>query len=761
MDGQQPPRFPMPRPRVSAGLAFRLALALPLFGALLGLLVVRAGPFGSPVLDARPAAAAASTAVPASVSPLVFDRTWTMADLVRAADAGTVTEVDATERGAATASTNSTGSVAKPTLFVRTTDGTLALITDVTVPEGVATLRLLGYGRLLTQSLFSSAGGPAPGSTTLPWLFPGLLLVGMVAGSIVMARRRQSVDRGSRSRWRRDLVTRPKGAGQGDPATVPTISLDDIAGVDEAKLELTETIEFLKDPARFTRLGAKPVRGVMLFGPPGTGKTMLARGVAAEAGVPFFSASGAEFVEKFVGVGASRIREIFTAARAAGRGVIFVDEIDAIAKVRGGINSNDEREQTLNQLLVEMDGFTADASIVVIGATNRLDTLDPAVLRPGRFTRKIHVGLPDRDSRRAILAVHAKDKPLDPTVDLEAVARKTFGFSGAGLADLLNEAAILAARDHRESVTANDVQRGWLKVAVGSSRARSMDERERSIIAGHEAGHAICGWAHGDKRRVEEISLYQHGEALGVTVSSSEDNALPSGRDLRARLVALMGGRVAEEILFQDSTPGASNDFDVANDLATSMVTRWGMGHDPEATDGGATGRGILSTFVKTERGVVPTAVLDAQGRAIRAILDDAYQAARVTLLAELARLNRVSAYLVEHERIDGDEFEALMAGRLLPQPTEDWRSIDAQPRPRAEIAAFAAASVKAPWVPTPAPVPVAVPIAPGPYQPNRRPSGPREPAGRRPAPAGSLWRLGRRIARGVQARRRRSATVG
>jgi cell division protease FtsH len=461
----------------------------------------------------------------------------------------------------------------------------------------------------------------------------------------------------------------------------PTVVMADVAGADEAKVELNETIEFLRDPGRFARLGASPIRGVLLYGPPGTGKTLLAKAVAAEAGVPFFSVSGSEFVEKFVGVGAGRVRGLFANARAAGRAVVFIDEIDAMAKTRGG-DSHEEREQTLNQLLVEMDGFGANDNVVVIGATNRLDTLDPAILRPGRFTRKIHVPMPDRQGRAEILAVHATGKPIAPEVDLGALARKTYGFSGAALADLLNEAAILAARSGLESIGPAEIHGGWLKTALGTSRKRSMDERERSIIAAHEAGHAVCGFIHGDKRRVEEISLFAHGDALGVTVSSSEDNDLPSETDLRARLIALMGGRVAEELLFAEVTGGAANDFEHATSIATTMVVRFGMGSDPEATDHGATGRGILTTLVGTGSVAINTAVKDAQARAIRHILDEAYSTARRTLIVEMTRLRSVAGYLYEQERIDGDEFDALMAGALVPVDTEGWRAAAASPRP-------------------------------------------------------------------------------
>jgi cell division protease FtsH len=489
------------------------------------------------------------------------------------------------------------------------------------------------------------------------------------------------------------------------------IRLSDVAGCDEAKLELTETIEFLRTPERFHKLGARIPRGIMLYGPPGTGKTMLARAVAAEAGVPFHHASGSEFVEKYVGVGAKRVRELFAQARKMGRGVIFFDEFDAIGKTRGGPNSHEEREQTLNQLLVELDGFGTTDDVVVIAATNRLDTLDSAVLRPGRFNRKIHVGLPDVQGRREILAVHARNKPIAEAVDLEDTARKTYGFSGAMLADVLNEAAILAARRSVEEIGPEDVHGGWLKVAVGTSRRRSMDERERSIIAAHEVGHAICGKVHGDKRKVEEISLFAHGEALGVTVSSQEDNDLPSESDLRARLVALMGGRAAEELLFHEVTGGASNDFEAANRIATAMVTRWGMGRDPEASDGGISGRGSLSFLVPTGERNLPSDVQAAATRAIRAILDDAYAEASATLVAHISTLRRLAAYLVEHERVDGETFDELFDGRrVVPKAEDEWRAATARPRDWGDVVDIAAARrLSAALKPASAPVAAAV----------------------------------------------------
>ena len=529
---------------------------------------------------------------------------------------------------------------------------------------------------------------------TVVSLIVPLALLAVLAVFVLRMHRAGSTGRDSSSGFRTILppaADDPTASATGDPGDARPVCLTDVAGCDEAKLELTEVIEFLKAPERFRLLGAHIPRGVMLFGPPGTGKTMLARAVAAEAGVPFHYASGSEFVEKFVGVGARRVRELFAGARKLGRGVIFIDEFDAIGRSRGGPNSHEEREQTLNQLLIELDGFTTSDEIVVIAATNRVDILDQAVLRPGRFNRKIHVGLPDVAGRRAILAVHAVRKPLATEVDLDALARRTYGFSGAQLSDLLNEAAIIAARGGAMTIGPADIHAGWLKVAVGTSRRRSMDERERSIIAAHEIGHAICGRVHGDKRTVEEISLFAHGDALGVTVSSQEDNDLPSESDLRARLVALMGGRAAEELLFHEVTGGAGDDFDKANRLATIMVTKWGMGRDPEAADGGTSGRGDLGFLVASSSGSMPSGVQAASTRAIRAILDEAYESAYRTLVEHVDTLRRLAAYLVEHERLDGETFNDLFEGRIdVPRATEEWRPTTSRPRAWDEVAVLA-----------------------------------------------------------------------
>jgi cell division protease FtsH len=655
---------------------------------------------------------------PAAAQPPTFTYagTWSLLDLQKHIQAGEVVAI--------TVPTDTT-TTTDPTLVAKTTDGQLIQVEPgVSVQQAVAALQGFGYGNLLTSEAQAAAHAAttSAGSELLRaivgWLIP-IALIGMLFLLLMRGMGRGGLPGEGRSSVRTIVPGRRRKSDAPEPTAanaVPPVTLDDVAGVEEAKLELTETIEFLRSPEKFHQLGARIPRGIMLYGPPGTGKTMLARAVANEAGVPFHYASGSDFVEKYVGVGARRIRDLFTKARKMGRGVIFFDEFDALGKARGGQNSHEEREQTLNALLVELDGFTTTDDVVVIAATNRLDILDSAVLRPGRFNRKIHVGLPDVVGRGEILKVHAKNKPLSPDCDLESLARKTYGFSGAQLADLLNEAAILAARRGGTEISPEDLHQGWLKVAVGTSRHRSMDERERSIIAAHEVGHAICGKVFGDKRRVEEISLFAHGEALGVTVSSQEDNDLPSESDLRARLVALMGGRAAEELLFHEVTGGASNDFDKANQIATTMVTKWGMGRDPEAKEDGTSGRGSLSFLVARPNGNLPSEVQPAATRAIRHILDEAYAQALSTLIDNMATLRRIAAYLVEHERVDGETFDALFEGTHdVPNAEGEWRPVSARPRAWDEIAAFLdrrrAAAIPALADPAPAAPPVVIEV--------------------------------------------------
>ena len=359
------------------------------------------------------------------------------------------------------------------------------------------------------------------------------------------------------------------------------VRFSDVAGAEEEKQELVEVVEFLKDPKRYTKLGARIPAGVLLEGPPGTGKTLLAKAVAGEAGVPFFSISGSDFVEMFVGVGASRVRSLFEDAKKAAPAIIFIDEIDAVGRQRGvGLGGgNDEREQTLNQLLIEMDGFEGNEGIIVIAATNRSDVLDPALLRPGRFDRKVLVGRPDVKGREAILRVHAKNKPLAKNVDLKLVAQQTPGFVGADLENVLNEAALVAARRNKKVIDADDIDEAEDRVIAGPSKKdKTVSERDRQIVAYHEAGHTIVGLVLSNARVVHKVTIVPRGRAGGYMIAlPKEDQMLLSKEDMKEQLAGLMGGRVAEEIIFNVQTTGASNDFEQATQMARAMVTEYGM----------------------------------------------------------------------------------------------------------------------------------------------------------------------------------------
>ena len=628
---------------------------------------------------------------------VTYSTRWTMTELQDQIEAGQVSTITVARSPAGV----------RVLLAQIAADDYVAINVSGNIGDAAAALASLGYGDLLSQqaraAIDTRGVTPAPADPLRMLLNIGfLVLLGGLAVLLFVRFRAAGVSGLGRRDGRfatimpaalpkagAPPVAHTTGATSKAPAgSSSDVYLADVAGCEEAKLELAEAIEFLRSPENFRSLGARVPRGIMLYGPPGTGKTMLARAVATEAGVPFHHASGSDFVEKYVGMGAKRVRDLFAQARRLGTGVIFIDEFDALGKARGGNNSHEEREQTLNQLLVELDGFGTSEDVVVIAATNRLDVLDDAVLRPGRFSRKIHVGLPDVAGRRAILDVHARNKPLGAKVDLDHLARKTYGFSGAQLADLLNEAAIMAARRKGDELTNEDLHAGWLKVAVGTGRRRSMNERDRAIIAAHEVGHAICGKVHGDTRRVEEISLFAHGEALGVTVSSQEDNDLPAESDLRARLVALMGGRAAEELLFQEVTPGAANDFEKATQIANLMVHRWGMGRDPEQKASGASGRGALSFIAARRDGSLPSELQGAATRAVARILDDAYEQARQTLAQNMVKLRRIGVYLVQNERIDGDTFDALFEGTLeVADADTEWRPATSRPREWAAVA--------------------------------------------------------------------------
>jgi cell division protease FtsH len=446
----------------------------------------------------------------------------------------------------------------------------------------------------------------------------------------------------------------------------PAITFADVAGVDEAKQELTEIVEFLKYPEKFVALGARIPKGVLLVGPPGTGKTLLSKAVAGEAGVPFFSISGSEFVEMFVGVGASRVRDLFDQAKKNSPCIVFVDEIDAVGRQRGaGLGGgHDEREQTLNQLLVEMDGFDTNTHVIVIAATNRPDVLDPALLRPGRFDRHVTLDRPDIKGRRSILDVHARNKPLDSTVDLDVLARQTPGFSGADLANLINEAAILAARANKKVIGMDELEEAIARVIAGPERkSRRISEKEKEVIAYHETGHALVMKALPHTDPVHKVSIISRGMALGWTLSlPEEDKYLISRDELMDQIAGIMGGRVAEEIVFGDITSGAENDIQRATQMARRMVTQWGMsekvgtvtmGHKEELV---FLGRDLGEQRTYSEE---VAAVIDEE---IRSIINHGYQTAKAILTRQRAKMDAVVERLKEVETIDGKELDDILA---------------------------------------------------------------------------------------------------
>ena len=448
---------------------------------------------------------------------------------------------------------------------------------------------------------------------------------------------------------------------------LPTIGFKDVAGVDEAVEELQEIKEFLADPKRFQALGARIPKGVLLYGPPGTGKTLLARAVAGEAGVAFFSISGSDFVEMFVGVGASRVRDLFKEAKAAAPCIVFVDELDAVGRHRGaGIGGgNDEREQTLNQLLVEMDGFSANQNVILIGATNRPDVLDPALLRPGRFDRQIIVDRPDRRGRREILAVHTKGKPVAPEIDLDALAAGTPGFTGAELSNLINEAALLAARRGLSSIGQAELEEGVMRVIAGpENKTRVFSELERRITAYHEMGHALVGHFLEHTAPVHKISIVSRGQALGLTISHpTEDRFLTSRSALMDQLAMMLGGRAAEELVFQEITTGAANDLERATAMARQMITRFGMS---EKLGPRVFGSDPHQPFLGRELGAEPSyseELAHEIDEEIYRLMDKAHQRAARVLLDHRQALDEIAAVLIERETIDRKQFERLLAG--------------------------------------------------------------------------------------------------
>jgi cell division protease FtsH len=447
----------------------------------------------------------------------------------------------------------------------------------------------------------------------------------------------------------------------------PKIGFKDVAGADEAVEELHEIKEFLENPKKFQALGARIPKGVLLYGPPGTGKTLLARAVAGEAGVPFFSISGSDFVEMFVGVGASRVRDLFEQAKQAAPCIVFMDEIDAVGRHRGaGLGGgHDEREQTLNQLLVEMDGFELKDNIILIAATNRPDILDPALLRPGRFDRQIVVDRPDRSGRKRILEVHSKGKPLDPQIDLETLAAGTPGFTGADLANLINEAALLAARRGKKVIEQEELEEGVMRVIAGpEKKTRLFSEEERRITAYHELGHAIVGHYLDQDTDVHKISIIGRGQALGYTISlPREDRYLTTKKSLMGNLAMTLGGRAAEEIVFNEVTTGAANDLEKVTSTAKQMVMRFGMS---EKLGPRVLGRNHDMPFLGREMSAEPDyseEVAREIDDEIRRIIEEAHEQATVVLKQHMEELHRISNILIERETIDKEQFLRLLAG--------------------------------------------------------------------------------------------------
>jgi cell division protease FtsH len=481
----------------------------------------------------------------------------------------------------------------------------------------------------------------------------------------------------------------------------PKVTYKDVAGADEAVEELQEIKEFLENPKKFQALGARIPKGVLLYGPPGTGKTLLARATAGEAGVPFFSISGSDFVEMFVGVGASRVRDLFEQAKQASPCIIFIDEIDAVGRHRGaGLGGgHDEREQTLNQLLVEMDGFELKDNIILIAATNRPDILDPALLRPGRFDRQIVVDRPDRKGRREILEVHAKGKPLAKEIDLDVLAAGTPGFTGADLANVINEAALLAARRGHKTIAQDELEEGIMRVIAGpEKKSRLFSEKERKITAYHEMGHALVGYYLEETDEVHKISIVSRGQALGYTISlPTEDRYLTTRGTLMDQMAMTLGGRAAEELVFHEVTTGAANDLERVTSTAKQMIMRFGMS---EKLGPRVLGRNHDLPFLGREMSAEPDysdEIAKEIDDEIRRVIEEAHDKATQVLRDHMEELHRLSVILIERETIDKEQFERLLQGEaeesvfaeepqpspsLEPEPEKDKPLLKPAPRP-------------------------------------------------------------------------------
>ena len=502
---------------------------------------------------------------------------------------------------------------------------------------------------------------PAQETSLLVSLLPTLLLLGGMALLWVFMMRQAGGGSGKMNTFGK---AKPKPLDDGRRVTFA-----DVAGADEEKEELVEVVEFLKDPKKFNSLGARIPKGVLLMGPPGTGKTLLARAVAGEAGVPFYSISGSDFVEMFVGVGASRVRDLFDQAKKSAPSIVFIDEIDAVGRQRGaGLGGgHDEREQTLNQLLVEMDGFGANTGVIVIAATNRRDILDPALLRPGRFDRQIVVGYPDVKGREEILKVHTKNKPLGPDVDLRVIAQTTVGFTGADLENLVNEAALLAARRGRKAITMLDIEEATIKVVAGpEKKSHIVPDKDKRLTCFHEAGHAVATYYCETQDKVHEISIIPRGMAGGYTMSlPEEDRSYETRKGMQENIVTLLGGRIAEKLVLDDISTGASNDLERATKIARAMVTRYGFSDRLGPIVYGQNenevflGRDLGHTRDYSE---TVAAQIDEE---IRSVIDSAYDQCEATLTEHMDQLHKVAEFLYEFEKINGADFDRLMKGDM------------------------------------------------------------------------------------------------
>ena len=509
---------------------------------------------------------------------------------------------------------------------------------------------------------FSLVLNPAPGPSILETLLPYILLFGGLALFYVLMTRAQgggnNIMNFGKSRARTNMDGRNK------------VTFADVAGAEEEKEELREVVEFMRSPKRFTAMGARIPKGCLLVGPPGTGKTLLAKAVAGEAGVPFFSISGSDFVEMFVGVGASRVRDLFNTAKKCAPAVVFIDEIDAVGRQRGaGLGGgHDEREQTLNQLLVEMDGFAVNEGIIVLAATNRPDILDPALLRPGRFDRQITVGYPDVKGREAILEVHAKGKPLGPDVDLSTIAKTTIGFTGADLENLLNEAALLAARRDKKAITMTEIEEAMIKVVAGTEKkSHKMTDKEKRLTAYHEAGHAVSAYYLEYNDPVHQVSIVPRGQMGGYTMYlPTEDKSYHSKNEMLDNLVSLLGGRVAEAIVIGDVSTGASNDIERATDIARKMVTKYGMSDRlGPITFGSGNDEVFLGRDYSHLKNYSEETAAEIDEE-INRIITTAYGRTEDILKEHIDRLHAVAGALIEREKISGEEFETIMHGGTL-----------------------------------------------------------------------------------------------